>query len=113
MRRFIFVPLAICVMLVSGCATKSALYSWGDYEPQIYQYFNGESPEKMVFILEKTLDESKKTGSKAPPGFHAHLAILYQSLGRDQDFLAMIELEKRNYPESRKYMDFLLKNYKR
>ena len=113
MRRFIFLPLAICVWLISGCATKSALYNWGDYKSQMYQYFNGESPEKMVLALEESLAESKKTGAKAPPGFHAHLAILYQTLGREHDFLAMIELEKMNYPESRQYMDFLIKNHRR
>jgi len=113
-KHYFFILLGILVMItLSGCASKKGLYSWGEYEPQMYQYFNGESPEKLILLLEKDIQTANNDGAKLPPGFYAHLGLLYQSVGRDQDFIVMMELEKASYPESRQYIDHLINNYKR
>jgi len=44
---------------------------------------------------------------------HAHLGLLYLETGRTAQAVAAWEQEKRLFPESRAYMDFLLNNLKK
>ena len=47
--------LAACVAL-TGCATApKTLYQWDGYQPQVYQYLKGESPEQQIAEMEKSL----------------------------------------------------------
>jgi hypothetical protein len=49
-----------------------------------------------------------------PPGFHAHLGMLYSMTGKSNDQIAaQFEDEKRLFPESTVYMDFLLAKMKK
>lgn len=98
--------------LLAGCATPTpSLYHWGRYQPQVYEYLKGQGsgPEAQILVLEEDLERMRAQGSKHPPGYHAHLGLLYAQTGKSdraaQEFLA----EKELYPESAAYMDFLLK----
>ena len=99
--------------LLSGCATNNTLYGWGSYEPQVYEYFKGESPEQQILVLESHLKETESKGEKIPPGFHAHLGLLYAKVGKDADFQAMLAQEKRLYPESSTYINNLNNKFKK
>ena len=47
--------LAMSAML-TGCATApKTLYQWDGYQPQVYQYLKGESPEQQIAEMEKSL----------------------------------------------------------
>jgi hypothetical protein len=103
----------LLVLGTLGCAQKSTLYSWGSYETQTYNYFKGESPEAQLLILEKQKNESTAKGQALPPGFHAHMALLYEKTGKPEDMRQMFETEKKLYPESSTYINHLLSNFKR
>ncbi|MCH2000092.1 DUF4810 domain-containing protein, partial [Achromobacter xylosoxidans] len=45
-----------------------------------------------------------------PPGFRAHLGMLYLKLGDGAKGLEQLEGEKAAFPESKPFMDFLLRN---
>ncbi|MGL4507790.1 MAG: DUF4810 domain-containing protein [Aeromonas sobria] len=47
-----------------------------------------------------------------PPGFHAHLAMLYAQQGRDNLALEHFEKEKQLFPESTTFINFLLNQKK-
>lgn len=98
--------LAACVL--AGCQTNQALYQWGDYQPQVYQQLKGESPNQQIEALEKDLKSLTAAGKKAPPGFHAHLGMLYSMVGRNDLVAAEFMEEKRLFPESATYMNRLL-----
>jgi hypothetical protein len=106
-----FLALVITVCF-SGC-TSNSIYYWGNYEPQIYAYLNGDSPERQLSILERDREKIGLNGTKAPPGFYAHLGLLYMEIGSDAQALACFETEKIFFPEAAAYMDFLLSNYRR
>jgi len=94
---------------LTACHTAPApIYQWHNYQPVVYKYFKGESPEEQIAMLEKDLKKIKSDGERVPPGFHAHLGMLYSSVGKyaqsEQEFLT----EKSLFPESGPYMDFLL-----
>lgn len=94
---------------LTGCATQPrSLYQWEGYQPQVYQYLKGESPDQQIAAMEKDLQTISAKGNHAPPGFHAHLGMLYSISGRPDQVLAQFEDEKKLFPESATYIDFLL-----
>ena len=104
--------LLLCILGLFGCAQKGGLYSWGNYEAQTYNYYKGESPEAQVLALEKQMNEAKAKGQNLPPGFHAHLALLYEKTGKPNEMRAMFEAEKKLYPESSTYINNVLNGFK-
>lgn len=100
--------LTIGVML-TGCASPPrTIYQWEGYQPQVYQYLKGESPEQQIAAMEKDLQVISAKGGKTPPGFHAHLGMLYSISGKQDQVVAQFEDEKKLFPESATYIDFLL-----
>lgn len=101
-------------LVLSGCQTApKSLYQWEGYQPQVYQHFKGESPDQQIAVLEKDLQTISAKGATAPPGYHAHLGLLYSLTGKQDQVVAQFEDEKKLFPESAAYMDFLLKNTKK
>ncbi|MBW5807692.1 DUF4810 domain-containing protein [Burkholderia sp. COPS] len=112
MKRGIWLLATAAAMLLAGCAapTTPPLYQWNGYQPQVYEYFKGQSsPQQQIDALEKALQEIRAKGNKPPPGFHAHLGMLYASVGNGQQATQSFEAEKALFPESASYMDFLMK----
>lgn len=105
--------LFIAGVLLSACKTAPApLYQWSDYQPMLYQHFNGASPEEQITTLEADLEKIKANGNLAPPGLHAHLGMLYASTGKYDQGAQELLMEKRLFPDSAAYMDFLLNKTK-
>ena len=102
-------PVFLAALALGGCANRTPqLYSWGPYESQVYSYFKNESPEKQILILEEHAKETLDSGQRLPPGYRAHLGLLYAKAGRDADFLTALQQEKAAFPESAAYVDSLL-----
>lgn len=99
--------------LLSACVTApKPLYDWQGYQPQVYEYFKGESKEAQATALEADLQKIKAHNGAVPPGYHAQLGLLYASLGRDDRMVEEFQAEKQLFPESGAYIDFLLKSKK-
>lgn len=104
------------LLLLFGCATQpKPLYYWGDYQPQLYAYFqgDGQSPEQQREALEKTAAKASAKGEALPPGFHAHLGLLYLRTGQPAQARTAFLAEEAEFPESKPYMDFLIGNLNR
>jgi len=112
--KHIFVKASVVMLaagVLAGCRTSQpGLYQWGSYQPQVYQHFKGESPNEQIAVLEKDLRRINTLGRKPPPGFHAHLGMLYSMVGRNDLVAAEFQEEKRLFPESTIYMDRLLES---
>ncbi|MFJ3049044.1 MULTISPECIES: DUF4810 domain-containing protein [Pseudomonas nitroreducens/multiresinivorans group] len=100
----------LALLFLAGCAQQKTLYQWEGYQPQVYQYFKGESKEAQVQELEADLEKIKAKNGVVPPGYHAQLGLLYSSLGKDDQMIQQFQTEKALFPESATYMDFLMKN---
>jgi hypothetical protein len=105
--------LAASAMLTGCASAPKTLYQWEGYQPQVYEYLKGESPEQQIAAMEKDLQTISAKGSMAPPGFHAHLGMLYSIAGKPDQVVAQFEDEKKLFPESAAYMDFLLGKMKK
>jgi hypothetical protein len=103
--------LLSCTALFSGCANQSqALYEWGGYQAQVYEHFKtqGSAPQEQIQALEKDLQKIQSKGAAIPPGYYAHLGLLYMSVGNNDQGLQSLQKEKALFPESARYIDFLL-----
>jgi hypothetical protein len=96
----------------SACTSSSgALYSWGDYEGKVYTYLQGESPAAQISALQDGLLKIEETGKKVPPGYYAHLGMLYAETGDDGLAISCFIAEKTRFPEAAVFMDYLLARY--
>lgn len=104
-------PAALFATLLTACAAqREPLYYWGSFPAQQYAYFQGDKgPEESIQALEKTREEARAKGKPLPPGFQAHLGLLYGQTGRTDLFEQYLQAEKQQFPESLTYIDFLLK----
>ena len=102
--------LAVLAAL-GGCANRpQPLYQWESYQSQVYEYLKGSSsdPQKQIASLEQDFQKIQAQNRKPPPGFHAHLGLLYASVGKDDAAVQAFQTEKALFPESSPYMDMLL-----
>jgi hypothetical protein len=108
-KRVGLVLALACAAVLTGCASApKTLYGWDGYQPQVYQHFKGESPDQQIAEMEKALQTISAKGASVPPGFHAHLGMLYSVTGKQDQMVAQFEDEKKLFPESAAYMNFLL-----
>ncbi|MDR1462288.1 MAG: DUF4810 domain-containing protein [Azoarcus sp.] len=108
------VPALAFAAFLSGCASgPEPLYHWGSYEEQIYAHLQGESREAQIEAMKRDASKADARGKIAPPGFYAHLGLLYVETGHDAEAISCFEKEKALFPESIVFMDFLLNKYRR
>lgn len=107
-----FIITATSILFLTGCATHKNLYDWGAYEPQVYAFLKGEAADGQIQILEKHLIEVQGKGTVPPPGFYAHLGMLYNKVGRDSDTAKMFALEMKIFPESSTYINNINNGFK-
>lgn len=99
-------------MLATGCAQPvKPLYHWEGYQRQVYEYLksDGSTPSEQLALLQAQAEKARAAGASLPPGFRAHLGLLYLKLGRPDEAREALQAEKVAFPESAQYMDFLLK----
>ena len=85
-------------LLMSACAQgPQTLYNWDQYQGVVYQHMQGDDTgvEAQIDALEKNQQEASAKGQAVPPGFHAHLGMLYAQLGKDAQTREQFETEKR------------------
>ena len=106
----------VSAALLSGCGTWSSndrdIYSWGSYEKQIYSYLDGENRDSLLLQFQRELEVIKSSNKKAPPGFFAHLGLLYAETGQEAEAFSCFIIEKSLFPEAAPFMDFLLRRQK-
>jgi len=106
--------LCLAAIALTGCASRTPpLYHWGNFQDEQYAYLNGKKgPEDGIQELERIQQEASAKGKTVPPGFHAHLGMLYGLTGRTDLFERNLLAEQQQFPESSTYVDFLLKKKK-
>lgn len=96
-----------------GCANQGAtkpLYMWETFPKQQYASLlhEGATPNEQIRTLEAQAEKSRTTNAALPPGFRAHLGMLYLNVGNTDQAQQMWLAEKNAFPESAPYMDQLL-----
>lgn len=113
-RRWRCLAAAAAGAMLTACAQPpKPLYYWGGYQAAVYDHFrsDGKGPLEQLRLLDEQAQKARSSGLPLPPGFHAHLALVYLKLGRDDDARRELETERTQFPESAPYVDSLLKRY--
>ena len=99
-------------LALTGCVTqRPMLYGWGSYQANLYQHFKGDGSDvpAQIAALEAQVVANSNAKKADPPGLHGHLALLYTKTGNEAAARSQLEIERRLFPESAAYVDFLLK----
>ncbi|MHA6963838.1 DUF4810 domain-containing protein [Zobellella denitrificans] len=112
-KRYTF-SLFTAAVLLAGCSGPTTLYQWDVYQPSVYQYYqvDNNNLDEQAAQLEESIEKARAADRRVAPGLHAHLGLLYAHSGREQQALEQFATEKRLFPESAVFMDFLLKQNK-
>ena len=108
--------IILITSLLAGCAhNQPPLYYWGHYQEEVYDHLKSESadPNKQIAILEADIQKAHAKNQALPPGYYAHLGLLYAQLGKDDQAQQQFETEKTLFPESANFMNFLMRNHKK
>jgi len=105
----------LAALSLTGCASHKPLYEWNGYQSHVYNYLRPQSgsPAEQILALEKGVQTTAAQGAKLPPGYMAHLGLLYLNEGRTQQAAQAWQQEKTQFPESAPYIDYLLNNMKK
>ena len=104
-------PIAAALLVVSASCASPSYYDWGRYEESVYQVTarpDGFDLAAEIDALEQQLEKTEAKQRPIPPGLHAHLGYLHTVSGNADAARAHFEQEKALFPESAKFVDFLL-----
>jgi len=104
---------ALATVGLVGCsAVSKPMYQWDGYQRQVYEFLKGDgtSPTEQMAAMQAQEEKAKAGGAALPPGFRAHLGMLYVRRGRFDEARQMLQAEKAAFPESAQYIDFVLKS---
>jgi len=103
---------AVAGVLAACAQTSRNMYDWQAYEPSVYAYLKDTEGDYAAQAegLEQNVETARASNTALPPGFRAHLGLLYLKLGKEGQAMEQLESEKLAFPESTPFMDFLMKN---
>lgn len=113
--RGLLLPIALGCLLTACVSTPPTLYQWGNYESNVYSYLKSDSavaPQKQIDDMEASLQKIRASGKNPPPGYYAHLGLLYANIGKTDLMVQNFHAEEQLFPESVPYMDYLLSKKK-
>lgn len=98
--------------LLGGCALlpTQPMYQWNGYQRLLYDDLNGNgrSPNQQILLMEEWAEQARRRSAALPPGFRAHLGMMYLRVGRSVEAQRLWQEEKARFPEAAPFMDFLL-----
>jgi hypothetical protein len=107
----LFIPVA----LLSSCAVNKPLYSWNKYDITTYNYLkknDEKSTQEIIKNYELIIAKQKGTRQTVPPGIYADYGYVLLQSGRIEEGNAMLEKEIALYPESKIFIDRIIKMQK-
>lgn len=97
---------------LAGCASQvKPLYLWESFPRLQYSTLqrSESDPTDQIQKMEAHATKAKASNSALPPGFRAHLGMMYMNAGNTDAAIEMWKAEKAAFPESAPYMDQLLR----
>lgn len=104
--------LLISIVLLASCTTQKPLYTWANYETASYKYLKNSDEESIQEIIEnyqEIIETQKGTRGVVPPGICADYGFLLLQEGKTDEGKEMLIKEITLYPESKIFIDRILK----
>lgn len=109
MKKIIYFSLS--VFLLCSCASPK-LYSWGKYQTTSYNYLKNndeKSTQELVKTYQNIIDKQTGTRGVVPPGVYADYGFLLLQINKSSEGKKMLAKEIELYPESKVFIDRILK----
>ena len=109
-----YTPLLIITLtlMTFGCATSNTSYYWGNYSSTLYNLKKDpgeESLTKHISELQRIIEKSNDKNLKVPPGIHAELGYRLAEINQNQQARIELTNEVNTYPESKTFIERVLK----
>ncbi len=84
---------------------------WETFPRQQYDTLlrEGVNPSDQIAALEAHAEKARAANAALPPGFRAHLGMMYMNAGNNDRARELWQAEKAAFPEATPYMDQLLR----
>ena len=110
-RSVMSLATAVSLAALVGCASPpKPLYQWDSFVKQQYSTLlrEGANPDEQIRVLEMQVEKSRAANTLLPPGFLAHMGMIYLESGNPVRARELWNAEKMAFPEASPYMDRLL-----
>ena len=110
-RAILHAATAFGLLTLQGCVhAPKPLYFWDSFPKQQYTALLHEavSPDEQIRTMEAQAAKARASSAALPPGFRAHLGMLYLGAGNPQRARELWTAETSEFPESAVYMNRLL-----
>ncbi|MDG1122845.1 MAG: DUF4810 domain-containing protein [Glaciecola sp.] len=114
MKLIVLFSAVIFVLAGCGATQPPPLYYYGDYPATVYQFFKSDEMtiSEQIDEMKQVIEQSNNNDQRIAPGVHAHLGMLYFESGNPTEGEYHFMQEKRLFPESSHFIDFLLNQHK-
>jgi hypothetical protein len=113
--KHLFTGLILTLCLLASCSPK-ILYSWSNYDDTSYKYFKNnddKSTEQLIATYQKLIEKQTGTRMTVPPGIYADYGFLLLQSNKTEEGKEMLEKEIALYPESKIFVDRILKMFEK
>tara|TARA_S200000501_G_C20693212_1_gene686110 strand:- start:518 stop:865 length:348 start_codon:yes stop_codon:yes gene_type:complete len=111
MNKFIY--LILISLFFNSCSTPKGLYSWSKYEKATFDYLKNEDEKSIDRVMKEyrkiISDQKKGTRGITPPGVHADFGFFLLQKGKMKEAKENLNKEIILYPESKIFIDRILK----
>ncbi len=104
--------LTVLAFVINSCSSPKYLYSWEKYGQASYNYLkkaDEKSIEQIIVEYKKIINKQKGTRKVAPPGIHADYGFILIQQGKVKEGKENLMKEIALYPESKIFIDRILK----
>lgn len=113
MKKLLLLTL---VCTAAACTTQTALYDWKGYDNAVYAYIKSpeqQSVDNLMMVYTKLMNSKAGLRQVPPPGLCADYGYLLLKQGKIDEGKELLTKETMLYPESKPFVDLILKRVNR
>ena len=110
MKKYLII--SAIALLAASCTTTKPLYNWHGYDDAVYAYTktsDDKSVDNLIKIYEKLIKNSGGSREVPPPGVCADYGYILIKKGENIKGKELLVKETILYPESKQFVDRILK----
>jgi hypothetical protein len=97
---------------MGSCTVQKSLYTWDQYEVTSYNYVKNsdeKSTQALIETYQTIIEYQKGSRGVVPPGVYADYGFVLLQKDKTEEGRAMLLKEVNLYPESKTFIDRILK----